>query len=395
MFGARRSFYATLALISTTAWATPSLDVNQPQAGQAIVSGTVFDRYVSIWLENTDFSKAVADPNIAALAKKGILLTNYFAVTHPSEPNYVSVVGGEYFGMDNDNLNSIPANVSTVVDLLESKGISWAEYEEDMPSTGFTGLQFLNPVTGANDYVRKHNPLIIYNSVSGSPTRSANIKNFTLFHQDLANGAIPQWVFITPNMTNDGHDTSITVAGTFAKNFLTPLLTNTNFNSARTLIVLTFDETGTTTAQNRVAAILLGGAVPASLVGTSDTAFYDHYSEIATVEANWGLPTLGRYDVGANVFSFVAQHTGDVVRTLGSPSLSQTFLDSSYPGLFNSKTKRSLPVPNTTLVVNGRAVLPQIVQTWGSAALQACTVYNGSLGVPSGANPPVLHAGCT
>ena len=94
--------------------------------------------------------------NIANIISQGILLTNAFGVTHPSEPNYVASVGGDYFGMNNDNLNSIPANVSTVVDLLESQGISWAEYQQDMPSTGYQGLQFLNPTTGANDYVRKH-----------------------------------------------------------------------------------------------------------------------------------------------------------------------------------------------------------------------------------------------
>ena len=94
--------------------------------------------------------------NIAALAKKGILLTNYFGLTHTSEPNYVAVVGGEYFGMNNDNLFNVPANVSTIVDLLESKGITWAEYMQDIvPSTCFERMQFLN-AKGANDYVRKH-----------------------------------------------------------------------------------------------------------------------------------------------------------------------------------------------------------------------------------------------
>ena len=76
-------------------------------------------------------------------------------MTHPSEPNYISTVGGEYFGMQNDNLNNIPANVSTIVDLLEDKGISWAEYQEDMPSAGYTGFQSLN-AQGQDDYVRKH-----------------------------------------------------------------------------------------------------------------------------------------------------------------------------------------------------------------------------------------------
>jgi hypothetical protein len=52
------------------------------------VKGKVFDRFVTIWLENTDFDKAKGDKNLAWLATQGITLSNYFAVTHPSEPNY-------------------------------------------------------------------------------------------------------------------------------------------------------------------------------------------------------------------------------------------------------------------------------------------------------------------
>jgi Phosphoesterase family len=48
--------------------------------------------------------------------------------------------------------------------------------------------------------------------------------------------------FITPNMLDDGHDTTINYAANWTRNFLTPLLTNPNFNNNRTLIVITFDE---------------------------------------------------------------------------------------------------------------------------------------------------------
>lgn len=89
--------------------------------------------------------------SLAWLATKGITLENYFAQTHPSEPNYVASHGGDYFGMDNDKFNFIDSNVSTIVDLLETKGISWAEYQEDMPYTGFEGNAWVNQETGAND----------------------------------------------------------------------------------------------------------------------------------------------------------------------------------------------------------------------------------------------------
>lgn len=54
------------------------------------------------------------------LASQGIALTNYWAATHPSEPNYAAVVGGDDFGMENDAFDTIPANVSTVVVRLQS-----------------------------------------------------------------------------------------------------------------------------------------------------------------------------------------------------------------------------------------------------------------------------------
>ena len=97
----------------------------------------------------------VSTANLQKFQKQGITMTNYFAVTHPSEPNYIAAVGGDYFGMDNDAFWQVPANVSTLVDLLEDKGISWAEYQEDLPYSGFEGFQYQN-AAGKNDYVRKH-----------------------------------------------------------------------------------------------------------------------------------------------------------------------------------------------------------------------------------------------
>jgi len=64
------------------------------------VPGKAFDRFVVIWLENTDYNMAIGDPNLAYLASKGITLSNYFGVTHPSEPNYVASVSGDNYGME-------------------------------------------------------------------------------------------------------------------------------------------------------------------------------------------------------------------------------------------------------------------------------------------------------
>lgn len=112
--------------------------------------------------------------NLAYLASLGITLTNYFAITHPSQviymtpilwviplahvgsqPNYVAAVGGNTFGIADDSTHYISSSTKTIVDLLENAGVSWSLYQEDMPYSGFEA-NYPNQKTGANDYVRKH-----------------------------------------------------------------------------------------------------------------------------------------------------------------------------------------------------------------------------------------------
>jgi acid phosphatase len=330
------------------------------------VQGAGFNRIVQIWLENTDYSKAAGDPNMQWLANQGVTLSNYYATTHPSEPNYCAVVAGDNFGMDNDDFIQIPANISTVVDLLDTKGISWGEYQEDIPYPGFQGFNYSNQVTYANDYVRKHDPLILFNSVTNNATRLSLIKNFTSFYSDLAAKTLPQWSFITPNMTNDGHDTSITFVAQWSRTFLEPLLNNTYFMN-NTLVVLTFDEDETYTVGNKIFTILLGGAIPASLKNTTDNTFYNHYSMISTVSVNWGLPSLGRWDCDANVLEVVSNKTGYVNSLVNATNL---FFNTSYPGpLSDAKFSPIWPVPDTQAkCASGMGVLGSIVTAWGKSS---------------------------
>ncbi|KAJ5819583.1 hypothetical protein N7474_005174 [Penicillium riverlandense] len=316
-----------------------------PYSPVSNVRGLAFDRFVDIWIENTDFDTTAADPNFAKLAKEGITLTNYFATTHPSEPNYCASAGGDNFGMDNDDFHQLPANISTIADLFDTKRIAWGEYQEDMPYAGYQGYSYSN--NDANQYVRKHNPLILFDSVTNDNTRLRQIKNFTSFYEDLKHEKLPQYMFITPNMTNDAHDSNITVAGDWASRFISPLLKNEYF-SKDTLVLLTFDETATYPKPNRVFSILLGGAVPEHLKGTTDDTFYTHYSVIASLSANWGLPSLGRWDCGANILKQVAEKTGYVNWEVDYENV---YLNQTYPGPVSdgvySTYSPKWPIPTT------------------------------------------------
>ncbi|SRR5258708_3121305 len=95
-------------------------------------------------------------------------------------------------------------------------------------------------------YMRKHNGPIIHDAISSTSSRAHRIRNFNDFAADVNASALPQWIFVTPNMVNDGHDTSIDYTSRWLEYWLVPLLDNPDFNggagSSGTLVVLTFDE---------------------------------------------------------------------------------------------------------------------------------------------------------
>ncbi|KAF8629451.1 hypothetical protein AX15_003445 [Amanita polypyramis BW_CC] len=282
-----------------TATAAAYNNTNAPAAP----TGKVFKYFLQIWLENEDFATINTLPQFQAIAEQGIVLTNYNGITHPSEPNYVASVAGTNFGINDDGYYDIPANQSSVFDLLEKKGLTWKSYNEDIPAPGWTGYSAKN-----GSYVRKHNPAIIFDSIGLNQTRSANVVPGELFKTDVANNNVPAYSFYTPNITNDGHDTNGTFAGNWLDGFLRTTLANATF-MRDALVLITFDESESYTERNQVWSCLIGGAIPDNLKNTTDDTFYTHYSALHTVELNWDLGSLNRGDANttlANVFKFAA-----------------------------------------------------------------------------------------
>ena len=96
-------------------------------------------------------------------------MTNYNAITHPSQPNYIASAAGSNLGVVTDSNYNIPASVKTIYDLIENKGLTWKLYQENLPSPGFTGA------TAPGSYVRKHNPAISFDSIRLNADRAKNI----------------------------------------------------------------------------------------------------------------------------------------------------------------------------------------------------------------------------
>jgi acid phosphatase len=216
-------------------------------------------------------------------------------------------------------------------------------------------------------------------------TRLAKLQGFDDFDRDVEADALPQYAHMSPDMLNDGHNTSLGYAANWTQSFLAPLLANKKFMN-NTLILLTYDESQTYEIPNRIVALLLGGAVPDNLKGTKDSTFYTHYSILSTLENNWDLPNLGRYDVGPNVFQLVASQTGYMNYPLANLETVNNSL--SYGGFLNSDPKayKPIPPPNLQLVgAGGQAVLASVRSAWATAASEL-TPYDGSGNIYDGGN---------
>jgi acid phosphatase len=132
-----------------------------------------------------------------------------------------------------------------------------------------------------------------------------------------------------------------------------------------TLVVLTFDEDETYPEANRVFTVLLGGAIPTSLHGTTDNTFYNHYSMLSTISLNWGLPSLGRWDCNANVLQLVANKTGYKNAIVDTTKL---YFNTSYPGPLSNKAYiPTWPIPATNAKCAAGSILASVVNIWGKS----------------------------
>ncbi|CEO60381.1 hypothetical protein PMG11_05010 [Penicillium brasilianum] len=262
-------------------------------------SGKWFDRFVVIVMENTNKDTALADPYYRQLADSGVLLNGYQGTTHPSQPNYITMIASTTAaGVFDDGDHNTTQN--SLVDIFEPAGISWKAYQEGYyPLAGGA----CNPVhqNKTSGYVRKHNPFMSFDNIRENISRCQNIVNAEEhFAADVAKGKhAPQYMFYTPSLANDAHDTNITYTETDLKYLINTMMGNERFMK-NTLILVTFDENDVYSPDsygtpNEVYSVLLGKDV-LSCTGCVDQQFYNHFTQLTTLEQNWNLTNIPNPD---------------------------------------------------------------------------------------------------
>ena len=252
-----------------------------------------FEHIVIIMFENREFGSVIGNslmPNYNKLARDYTLLTQYYAVTHPSLPNYIALMGGDTFGITS-NCHDCFVNAPSLPDLIEASGRTWKTYQEDMPSPCY--------LSDTDIYVQKHNPFIYFDPIRLDTARcERSIVPLTALQADLAAGTLPNFIFITPNLCNDAHDCELDVSDVWLTNLLGQLVPALDATSKPYLVVMLFEE-GQGNHSCCGLPLEAGGRVPVVLYspqvknGFEDSTPYTHYSLLKTILAAWGLSYLG------------------------------------------------------------------------------------------------------
>ncbi|RKO92643.1 phosphoesterase family-domain-containing protein [Blyttiomyces helicus] len=291
-------------------------------AHPANVPHSRFDRIIVTFLENHNFTEAMNVKAYREIAKKGLLMTKYYGAVHPSQPNYIASIAGDYFsdevhGATDEDVHFTGKKILT--DLLDEAGLTWKTYQESYPGNStfcFTesgnatvfGTEGGPTVGNSRLYKRKHNPFMSFSQIEHNTEYcTAHVFDGPQLKEDIKAGTVPNYAFYTPNMCEDGHDSDVDALKADPIEGRTSEC-NDFFHDkgdGRNLYMFVFDEDNYMSDQ-RIYAALVGSAVPEHLVGTTSDIRMSHYSIISTISANWGLPNLGRFDVDAPVFPLSA-----------------------------------------------------------------------------------------
>ncbi|RDI60284.1 alkaline phosphatase family protein [Nocardia pseudobrasiliensis] len=242
---------------------------------QAAASVPVFDHIVLVMFENHSYSQINGSPNAPyfnSLAGQGAKFTQSFAVTHPSEPNYLAMFSGSTQGITDD---SCPHTFSgnNIANQLITAGKTYKSYSESMPSDGYTGCS-------SGEYARKHNAAPFFSNVPST----SNLM-YTDFPNSSNYASLPTVAYVAPNLCNDMHDCSIKTGDTWLKNNMDAYAQWAKTHNS--LLIVTFDEDNGSSS-NQIFTTFVGAHTQ---VGTFSNHI-NHYNVLSTIESSNGLSHL-------------------------------------------------------------------------------------------------------
>jgi phosphatidylinositol-3-phosphatase len=288
------------------------------------------------------------------LRAQGAYLPNYYGIGHESNDNYIAMISGQapnlvtqadcplYANLGPGTLGAYgqaqglgciyPAAVPTIAGQLQNAGLTWRDYNESMgadparePSEcahpGIGMLDNTQRATSTDEYATRHNPFVYFHSVIDDTSLcDGHVVGLDPLLRNLRTASeTPNYVFITPDLCSDGHDSpckngdagGLVQADSFLRRWVPRITHSPAFLEQNGLLMVLFDEAGTSDARSCCGEIagpgsplpgITGsgggdtGAVllsPCVAPGTVSRTSYNHYSMLRSVEDLFGLSHLG------------------------------------------------------------------------------------------------------
>lgn len=400
-------FGRSLLATATAALAAVAVAVIPTVGASATSSGSVprYDHLFVVVEENHGFQDVVgnpAAPNLNALAGQFGLATDYFGVTHPSEPNYVALLGGNNYSVNSDDPYYMQqVNKPSLITQLDQAGIGWKAYLQSLPYPGYQGICYPARCNGSPDndplYVSKHDAIQNFRS-SLNPQDWSRQVPIEQLSADLGSGNVPSFGYIIPDECRDQHgdppycidggnpgdpqDQRLIAMGDQYLGGLVSSITSASFwGKGNNAIAIVYDEgddnAGCCDANNgggRVATVVVTSHGPR---GVQDPTPANHYSLLQTIQRSFGLGCLAFTCDTTNVHPL-----SSLLAVTGSPAVATRALE--VPNLAAPSPTPAEPVSSTTLTPSSGG--------WTVAPSPLLGTNDNSLGAVAAAGPTDVWA---
>ncbi len=272
---------------TTTTTTAPPTSTTMPPTTTTQPSTGTGHKVLVIMEENHSESEALSQmPTLAGYAAQYGQATNYFAISHPSLPNYVAIWSGDTQGISSDCGVGPGCQPSgpTVWGQTIAAGETAKAYQESMTSNCQT--------SGGGAYVARHGPWPYFtdateqadcaaNDVPLGTTTGGNLLT------DVQSGNLPVTGEITPNLDNDAHDGTLAQADSWLQGWLPIIMAGPDYQSGDLTIVVTFDEDDSSQGNNVPLVV-----IDPRLSNVQVTGTFNHYSLTRWLEDNAGVSLL-------------------------------------------------------------------------------------------------------
>ena len=231
-------FFVILILVTQTNFnftsVTAVVEANQTNSNMTV--NNPIQHVIVIIMENKGYTQIIGSsdaPYQNELAKKYASGSKYYGVYPESLPNYISIIAGyPYLTKDKDPGTMAPLKEQTIVNLLQSKNLTWKGYFEDMPEVCYL------KDSGKSGYIVHHNPFVYFDIRNDD--RCKNTVGLDNFYKDLSDNTLPNYSFVVPNNIHDSHDSTVADGDEWLSTFVPKIINSTVFNNTALFIV--YDE---------------------------------------------------------------------------------------------------------------------------------------------------------